>query len=285
MRKRGDDSFFPRPTDSHDPAFRHARRHPARHTPALSEHGPARPGAVTQTDPDSPIARLARAIEPLQAADASAQAPDGAVRDAFIDALAALIDEALRPDAGDPVFQGALQEYRHPVVGEYLELRRQETADQRQLRTAINTVAHPAKPPRLAPGAGRESLALHAEVSSGSWQQAAQTAQALLNLPQVHTDADLASTLRALLDAPALARLQRLDALASDPRAAVRSDPRETRPALRQRRGQCARPAGQATRRRGRDPGARALERWRGIWTRRPHPNHAMVTHRPATAW
>ena len=62
----------------------------------------ARPGAVTQTDPDSPIARLARAIEPLQAADASAQAPDGAVRDAFIDALAALIDEALRPDAGDP---------------------------------------------------------------------------------------------------------------------------------------------------------------------------------------
>ena len=175
------------------------------------------PGAVAQPDPDSPIARLARAIEPLQAADASAQAPDGAVRHAFIDALAALIDEALRPDAGDPVFQGALQEYRHPVVREYLELRRQETADQRQLRTAINTVAHPAKPPRLAPGAGRESLArLHAEVSSGSWQQAAQTAQALLNLPQVHTDADLASALRALLDAPALARLQRLDALASD---------------------------------------------------------------------
>ena len=65
------------------------------------------PGAVAQPDPDSPIARLARAIEPLQAADASAQAPDGAVRHAFIDALAALIDEALRPDAGDPVFQGA----------------------------------------------------------------------------------------------------------------------------------------------------------------------------------
>ena len=63
------------------------------------------PGAVAQPDPDSPIARLARAIEPLQAADASAQAPDGAVRHAFIDALAALIDEALRPDAGDPVFQ------------------------------------------------------------------------------------------------------------------------------------------------------------------------------------
>ncbi|WZB71836.1 hypothetical protein WJ968_08860 [Achromobacter xylosoxidans] len=40
----------------------------------------------------------------------------------------------------------------------------------------------------------------------------------MLNLPQVHTDADLASALRALLDAPALARLQRLDALASDPR-------------------------------------------------------------------
>ena len=92
-----------------------------------------------------------------------------------------------------------------PVVGEYLELRRQETADQRQLRTAINTVAHPA-PPRLAPARTRIPGAAARRVSSGSWQQAAQTAQALLNLPQVHTDADLASTLRALLDAPALAR-------------------------------------------------------------------------------
>ena len=35
-------SFRARPT-RHEPAFRHARRHPARHTPALSEHGPARP--------------------------------------------------------------------------------------------------------------------------------------------------------------------------------------------------------------------------------------------------
>ena len=220
MRERGDDSFFSAPD-------RHAMNQPSATLAAILRAIPRRyrstarpaPGAVAQPDPDSPIARLARAIEPLQAADASAQAPDGAVRDAFIDALAALIDEALRPDAGDPVFQGALQEYRHPVVREYLELRHQEAADQRQLRAAINTVAHPAKPPRLAPGAGRESLArLHAEVSSGSWQQAAQTAQALLNLPQVHTDADLASALRALLDAPALARLQRLDALASDPR-------------------------------------------------------------------
>ena len=244
------------------------------------------PGAVAQPDPDSPIARLARAIEPLQAADASAQAPDGAVRHAFIDALAALIDEALRPDAGDPVFQGALQEYRHPVVREYLELRRQETADQRQLRTAINTVAHPAKPPRLAPGAGRESLArLHAEVSSGSWQQAAQTAQALLNLPQVHTDADLASALRALLDAPALARLQRLDALASDPRVRQYE-------AIREKQGprsgsEEANAQGLLARQRGvavEILAARA-RRWRGIWTRRPLPNHAMATHRPATAW
>ena len=208
------------------------------------------------------------------------------MRHAFIDALAALIDEALRPDAGDPVFQGALQEYRHPVVREYLELRRQETADQRQLRTAINTVAHPAKPPRLAPGAGRESLArLHAEVSSGSWQQAAQTAQALLNLPQVHTDADLASALRALLDAPALARLQRLDALASDPRcgSTKRSARNKARaPAAKRPMRKACWPGNAASRSRS---WPRARSRWRGIWTRRPLPNHAMATHRPATAW
>ena len=126
---------------------------------------------------------------------------------------------------------------------------------------------------------------LHAEVSSGSWQQAAQTAQALLNLPQVHTDADLASTLRALLDAPALARLQRLDALASDPRVRQYE-------AIREKQGprsgsEEANAQGLLARQRGvavEILAARA-RRWRGIWTRRPHPNHAMVTHRPATAW
>ena len=285
MRERGDDSF--------SAPDRHAMNQPSATLAAILRAIPRRyrstarpaPGAVAQPDPDSPIARLARAIEPLQAADASAQAPDGAVRHAFIDALAALIDEALRPDAGDPVFQGALQEYRHPVVREYLELRHQEAADQRQLRAAINTVAHPAA---AAPGARRGtriSARLHAEVSSGSWQQAAQTAQALLNLPQVHTDADLASALRALLDAPALARLQRLDALASDPRVRQYE-------AIREKQGprsgsEEANAQGLLARQRGvaveiLAARARALARH---LTRRPLPNHAMATHRPATAW
>ena len=108
----------------------------------------------------------------------------------------------------------------------------------------------------------------------------------MLNLPQVHTDADLASALRALLDAPALARLQRLDALASDPRVRQYE-------AIREKQGprsgsEEANAQGLLARQRGVavEILARARsKRWRGIWTRRPLPNHAMATHRPATAW
>ena len=70
---------------------------------------------------------------------------------AFIDALAALIDEALRPDAGDPVFQGALQEYRHPVVVNTWNCAARKPPTSASC-TAINTVAHPAA---AAPGARR----------------------------------------------------------------------------------------------------------------------------------
>ena len=116
------------------------------------------PGAVTQTDPDSPIARLAR---PSNRCGRRRLCPSARWRSAR--RVHRRAGRAHRrgpaPRCRRPRVPGALQEYRHPVVGEYLELRRQETADQRQLRTAINTVAHPAKPPRLAPGAGRESLA------------------------------------------------------------------------------------------------------------------------------
>ena len=155
MRKRGDDSFFrARPTAMTQPSATLAailRAIPRRYR---STARPA-PGAVTQTDPDSPIARLARAIEPLQAADASAQAPDGAVR-AFIDALAALIDEALRPDAGDPCSRARCRNTATPssVNTWNCAARKPPTS----ASCAPPSTPSRIRPPRLAPGAGRESL-------------------------------------------------------------------------------------------------------------------------------
>ena len=207
------------------------------------------------------------------------------MRHAFIDALAALIDEALRPDAGDPVFQARCRNTATPSsVNTWNCAARKPPTSASCAPPSTPSRIRP--PPRLAPGAGRESLArLHAEVSSGSWQQAAQTAQALLNLPQVHTDADLASALRALLDAPALARLQRLDALASDPRVRQYE-------AIREKQGprsgsEEANAQGLLARQRGvaveilaaRARSAGAASDQASL------PNHAMATHRPATAW
>ena len=144
----------------------------------------------------------------------SAQAPDGAVRRVHRRA-GALIDEALRPDAGDPCSRARCRNTATPSSVNTWNCAARKPPTSASC-TAINTVAHPA----AAPGArrGRESLAAARRgffgiMATGGADRASvaeSTAGPHRRGPRVHA--------RALLDAPALARLQRLDALASDPR-------------------------------------------------------------------
>lgn len=178
-----------------------------------------RPRAAALATDCGPGAALARAIEQLQAARAAGQPPDPALREAFIAALASLVRAALRPEDGDPAFQAMVLEHRYSQVREFLALRRQEACDRRQLRTAVDALAHPRKPSRVATDAARALLAdLHATATAAAWPRMSRIALALEALPEVKHAEGLAPALRALLQSPALARLERIDALSQDPR-------------------------------------------------------------------
>lgn len=178
-----------------------------------------RPRAAALAADCGPGATLARTIEQLQAAQAAGQPPDPALREAFITALASLVRAALRPEDGDPAFQAMVLEHRYSQVREFLALRRQEASDRRQLRTAVDALAHPRKPPRMATDTARALLAdLHAAATAAAWPRMTCIALALEGMPEVKHAAGLEPALRALLQSPALARLERIDALSRDPR-------------------------------------------------------------------
>lgn len=175
-------------------------------------------GAVGTAAAGSHAGALARAIERLQATLAGGHEPGLLLRDAFVVALDGLIREALRPQDGDPAFQAAVLAYRLPVVREYLALNGGATADRRRVQAVVDALAHPAKPARLPPGQARTRLArLHAATMAADWGLVAHLAHALPALPEVALADGLASTLRALADDPALARLCRIEALGRDP--------------------------------------------------------------------
>src|SRR5690606_15523868 len=89
--------------------------------------------------------------------------------------------------------------------------------DRRNVRSAVNTLAHPAKLQRMQPGTRRDMLAqLHAFVSAADWQGALDTALRLRELPD--STAALARGLAPLLDDEALERLRRLETLSADER-------------------------------------------------------------------
>lgn len=168
----------------------------------------------------SPATTLALVIEQARAALALGETPDAALKDRFTAALARMVREAMRADGGDPVFRAMVLRHRAAPVREYASLSARADQDRRLIHAAVNAVAHPGKQQRLGPGPKREALArLHACAGAGAWNELHDAVQRLLEMPQtpeLANELPAARGLTQLLEHPALARLRRLDTLASD---------------------------------------------------------------------
>ncbi len=170
----------------------------------------------------NPATALARVIEQAREAIAHGAAPDAALKPQFIDALAAVITEAMHADSGDRAFQAMVLRHRAPEVREFASLSAQADQDRRQIHAAVNAIAHPAKQQRALEAWQREALArLHASASlahnEAHYAGLHATVRNLLALPELAKGSDFEPALVDLRDSPALARLCRLEALAPDP--------------------------------------------------------------------
>ena len=176
---------------------------------------PALPSSLTLTHDEPPAVALAVAIEQARAALVAGREPGQMAKGLFLDGLARLIGEALRTDGGDPAFAAMVLRHRSPRVREHASLSAHAERDRRQLRATANALAHPAKAQRLPPGAVRDALvALHDAATAGDWSRLANAAE---RLHPLHESPELPHAARRLRDDGALARLRRLDELASDP--------------------------------------------------------------------
>ncbi|HYG42236.1 MAG TPA: 3-deoxy-D-arabino-heptulosonate 7-phosphate synthase, partial [Bordetella sp.] len=178
---------------------------------------PAMPVAAARMEAAHPAATLAMAIEHARKALADGTTPDTALRRRFTQALAQLIRQAMRTAQGDPVFQAMVLRHAAPQVREYASLSAHAGRYRRAVHGAVNTIAHPGKQQRLPPGRWRDALArLHGAASAAAWTVLADTARDILAMPEPAAEPAIAQGLERLLAEPALGRLQRLDALASD---------------------------------------------------------------------
>ncbi|RAS00415.1 hypothetical protein C7415_117109 [Cupriavidus alkaliphilus] len=182
---------------------------------------PALDGACEPALDASPATMLALVIEQARAALARGETPDVGCQDRFTGALARMVREATRADGGDPVFQAMVLRHRAAPVREYASLSVRADQDRRLVHAAVNALAHPGKQQRLGPGAQREALArLHACAGAGAWNELHDAALHLLEISQTPASAGDPPAARGviqLLEHAALARLRRVDALASDP--------------------------------------------------------------------
>jgi hypothetical protein len=180
---------------------------------------PAHVSASAATLQASPATALVLAIEQARAAVARGDAPAPAIRDAFIDALARMIREALRDESADPVFQAMLLRHRTAVIREYASLAAHAERDRRLIHATVNAIAHPAKQQRARSEPQRDALArLHACASSEAWSALDDAVRQFIDTPEIADPLPLQRGLAQLLENPALQRLRRLDALACDER-------------------------------------------------------------------
>jgi len=178
--------------------------------PAMEDSSPGPCNASSATT-------LAMAIEQARRAKVRNEAPDARLKRQFMDALANLIHEAMRADAGDPVFQAMVLHHQAAPVREYAALSEKAKRDSRSIHTAVNAIAHPARLQHTQPGGHGQALAqLHAAVSSGSWSALSDTARRLLLIPDIAKEPPLRRGLARILDSPALGRLKRRQELESD---------------------------------------------------------------------
>ncbi|MFC4276662.1 3-deoxy-D-arabino-heptulosonate 7-phosphate synthase [Achromobacter aloeverae] len=177
---------------------------------------PAVPAAAHRRD-HPPALELALVIEQARAALVAGRPLRAGRKEAFIDALARLVQDAMRPARGDFAFQAMVLRHRKPRVREHASLSAHADQDRRALLSAVNAIAHPGKRERLPPGPLRDGLSrLQDQAAAAAWPALADTARQVLSLPEAANNALVERGLRKLLDAPALDRLRRLADLADD---------------------------------------------------------------------
>ncbi|MDF8363929.1 3-deoxy-D-arabino-heptulosonate 7-phosphate synthase [Achromobacter anxifer] len=170
-------------------------------------------------DDAPPATALAVAIEQARLSLVSGSAPPDTLKQTFLDALARLIRDALSESDGDPVFQAMLLRHRLAPVREYASLSAAAAQDRREIIAAANAIAHPAKVERMPAGPARDAMAaLQTASASEAWTALPDAARLLLSLPAdpQANGTPSSAALDRLLGNPALARLQRLDALLAD---------------------------------------------------------------------
>lgn len=173
--------------------------------------------AMSRIQEASASTTLALAIEAARSAIERGSAPDSTSKRLFIEALARLIHDAMRTEAGDPVFQAMVLRHHAAEVREYASVSAHETQDRRAVRVAVDSIAHPRKQERIEHARQREALArLHAAGSSESASGLFDTVRSLLNMPEIANDSSLGRGLTQLRDSAALERLRRLEALETE---------------------------------------------------------------------
>ena len=182
----------------------------------------ARRYRVTELPPpqaDDPAATLALTIEHARAAIARGDTPAPSDRRLFLDALARTLRDGMREQGGDAAFQAMVLRHRTPHVREYASLSARADQDRRTVLATVNAIAHPAKLARIEGDALRDCLLrLHAAASSSSWPEVDAAARQVLAASTPSRDPAREQGLQRLLDGQAMARLQRIAALGSDPR-------------------------------------------------------------------
>ncbi|MCT9127250.1 3-deoxy-D-arabino-heptulosonate 7-phosphate synthase [Cupriavidus gilardii] len=165
----------------------------------------------------NPATALAITIEQARLALANGEVPGAALKHLFVESLARMVREAIRPDAGDPAFQAMVLRHRVAHVREYASLAARADQDRRAVLAAVNAVAHPNKQQRIAARRLREAMAsLHAAASASAWADLQDAVRTLLAMPEIANDTPDHHGLMQLLESPALQRLRRLEALLSD---------------------------------------------------------------------
>lgn len=204
--------FVPRPSGLMpvSPLLEQILRNVARRyrLPALDE-------APARLHDGHPAAVIALSIEQARRDHERGQAPDAALKQTFTQALARLIQEAMRAEQGDPGVQAMALRHRSVPVREYALLAAQAEADRRAVHAVVNAIAHPAKLERLPPGPMREGLrALQGALAQRRWDGVREAARHLAGLPDV--PGEVLPGLDRLLDTPALDHLRRQDALTAE---------------------------------------------------------------------
>lgn len=178
------------------------------------------PAARSGLEDSDPATALAIAIEQARVALSANAAPSPASEHLFSSALSRLIRDALRERGGDPAFQAMVLRHQSLLVREHASLSAHAQADRRAVRTAVDAFAHSGKRRGMPPGRLVDALAsLHAAAAAEDWAALADNARALRAAPSsaIATAPAIAGMVDRLLIDPALARLQRMDALATDP--------------------------------------------------------------------